>query len=52
MLEGLTLAKKLNYAKIHLQGDSMIIINACINRVSFSWKLKCLRASMEFCGSM
>ena len=40
LLAGLTLAKQGNFQLLHIEGDSSVIINACIHRNIFSWKLK------------
>ena len=31
---------KCNFWLLHIEGDSSVIINACIHRTIFSWKLK------------
>ena len=40
LLVGLILAKQGNFRLLHIEGDSSIIIEACIHRRIFSWKLK------------
>ena len=40
MLAGLILAKQGNFHRLHIEGDSSIIIDACIHRRIISWKLK------------
>lgn len=38
-MEGLILAKKLGYLKGHVEGDSSLIINACIQRKTLNWRI-------------
>ena len=40
LLAGLILAKQGNFCSLHIEGDSSVIIEACIHRRTFSWKLK------------
>ena len=40
LLAGLILAKQGKYQRLHIEGDSAVIINACIHRKIYSWKLK------------
>ena len=40
LLASLILAKQGNFWLLHIEGDSSVIINACIHRTIFSWKLK------------
>jgi ribonuclease HI len=39
LLAGLILAKRCNVSSIHIEGDSQVIINACLSRSSHTWKL-------------
>ena len=39
-MAGLLLAKKGCFNKLHIEGDSLVIIDACIHRRIISWKLK------------
>ena len=40
LLPGLILAKNGYFHRLHIEGDSSIIIDACIHRCIISWKLK------------
>ena len=40
MLFGLELAKSLSISKLHIEGDSSIIINACIKRHVCNWSIQ------------
>ena len=40
LLAGLLLAKQGCFTRLHIEGDSSVIIDACIHRHIFSWKLK------------
>ena len=40
LLAGLILAKQGNFHPLHIEGDSSVIIDACIHRRIHSWKLK------------
>ena len=40
LLAGLILAKQGNFHRLHTEGDSSVIIDACIHRCIHSWKLK------------
>ena len=40
LLAGLILAKQGCFHRLHIEGDSSVIIDACIHRCIFSWKLK------------
>ena len=40
LLAGLILAKQGKYQKLNIEGDYVVIINACIHRKIHSWKLK------------
>ena len=33
-------AKQGNYGLLHIEGDSLVIIDACIHRKEYLWKLK------------
>lgn len=40
LLHGLLLARKLWISTIHIEGDSLIVANACKERVFFNWEMK------------
>ena len=40
LLAGLLLAKQGCFNRLHIEGDSSVIIDACIHRRIISWKLK------------
>lgn len=40
LLARLLLAKQGYFNKLHIEGDSLVIIDACIHRHIISWKLK------------
>ena len=40
LLAGLILAKQNNFQMLHIEGDSLVIIDDCIHRKVYSWKLK------------
>lgn len=39
LLEGLILTKKLGYLKVYVEGDSFLVINACIQRKTLNWRI-------------
>lgn len=42
LLEGLLLAKYLSFSCLHIEGDSSVVINACIHRKIINWQLECI----------
>ena len=39
LLAGLILARRNGFHSVHIEGDSMIIIKACLSKNSFNWKI-------------
>ena len=40
LLAGLVLLKTGNFHRVHIEGDSQMVINSCIKRKSYSWHLQ------------